>query len=168
MPYFVAANPVNYGKPWKLNCAEAFAACFAIIGHLDWAEQVMSHFSWGSAFLDINKELIEIYSKCTDSESIQKAQQEWLDELEKEFEKRQQDKEKSAKKMGIVDGQHNIVGVESDSDSASDDKDDESDDSDDDDDDDDDSDVEQYEINPAFIINGKPPTDNNEDDSDLE
>lgn len=163
MPYFVAANPVNYGKPWKLNCAEAFAACFAIIGHLDWAEQVMSHFSWGNAFLDINHELIEIYSKCTDSESIQRAQREWLDELEKEFEKRQQDKEKSAKKMGIVDSHHNVVGADSESDSESENNGQGSDDSDSDEDS-----LEQYDINPAFIINGKPPADNNENDSDLE
>lgn len=88
LPYLVAANPVNYGKPWRLNCVEALAACFAIVGHLDWAELLLENFSWGLTFLKINKELIEVYQKCTDAESVQVAQDEWLDKIEKEAEER--------------------------------------------------------------------------------
>lgn len=92
MPYLVAANPVNYGKPWRLNCVEALAACFAIVGHREWAEEALSHFSWGQSFLDINEDLFDIYEKCTDAASVQKAQQEWLDDLERDVEERARQK----------------------------------------------------------------------------
>lgn len=88
LPYLVAANQVNYGKPWKLNCVEALAACFAIVGRMDWASELLSHFSWGPSFLELNGELIEVYQKCTDAESVKEAETAWLAKIQQEVEER--------------------------------------------------------------------------------
>jgi pre-rRNA-processing protein TSR3 len=85
LPYLVAANSVNYGKPWRLNCVEALAACFAICGHHDWAEIVLQHFSYGESFLEINSQLFKRYAACQNEEEIKKAEEKWLAKLEKEY-----------------------------------------------------------------------------------
>lgn len=84
VPFLVASNPVNYGKPLKLNCAEAFAACYYIVGMKEEGDFVMSKFKWGSAFYDINKELFRRYSACADSAEVVVVQNEYIAECEKE------------------------------------------------------------------------------------
>ncbi|KAH0560039.1 hypothetical protein GP486_003441 [Trichoglossum hirsutum] len=85
LPYLVAANTVNYGKPWRLNCVEALAACFYICGHPEWAEEVISHFSYGQAFLDMNSSLFKRYAACEGEEDVKKAEEAWLEQLEREY-----------------------------------------------------------------------------------
>ncbi|KAL2210762.1 DUF367-domain-containing protein [Sarocladium strictum] len=85
LPYLVAANSVNYGKPWRLNCVEALAAAFAICGHLDWAEQILAPFSYGQSFLDINSSILKRYAKCTDEADIKRTEAEWMERLEREY-----------------------------------------------------------------------------------
>jgi pre-rRNA-processing protein TSR3 len=55
VPYLIASNPVNYGRPWKLNCAEALAAAFHILGFSRYAHVVMANFTWGDSFWKLNK-----------------------------------------------------------------------------------------------------------------
>ncbi len=93
LPYLVAANPVNYGRPWRLNCAEAFAACFYICGHSDWAAEVLQHFSYGQPFLDINSQLLKRYAACRDEVEVKKAEQTWLEKIEREYSESRAEKE---------------------------------------------------------------------------
>lgn len=96
LPYLVAANPTNYGKPWRLNCVEALAACFYICGHPEWAEDILSTFSYGRAFLDINAALLKRYEACENEEQIKKAEEVWMAKIEKEYEQSRAEKEDGA------------------------------------------------------------------------
>jgi pre-rRNA-processing protein TSR3 len=93
LPYLIAANPTNYGRPWRLNCVEALAACFFICGHRDWAEEVLSTFSYGQAFLDINATVLKRYAACKDEEEVKKAEEEWLAKIENEWKEDREDRE---------------------------------------------------------------------------
>lgn len=85
LPYLVAANPVNYGRPWRLNCVEALAACFMICGKTDWAETVLQHFAYGEQFLRINRSLFKRYAAATDEADMKRIEEKWLKRLEKEY-----------------------------------------------------------------------------------
>lgn len=85
LPYLVAANTVNYGKPWRLNCVEALAAAFYICGHPDWAEQILAPFSYGESFLSINSSILERYATCEDAAAVKKTEAEWMERLEREY-----------------------------------------------------------------------------------
>lgn len=96
LPYLVAANPTNYGRPWRLNCVEALAACFYICGHSEWAEDILASFSYGEAFLDINGSLLKRYAACQNEEEIKKAEEVWLDKIEREYNKSRAEKNEGA------------------------------------------------------------------------
>lgn len=85
VPYLLPANPVNYGRPWRLNCVEALAACFAICGHHEWAEEILSTFSYGQAFLDINAGVLKRYAACANEEEVKAAETAWLAKIETEY-----------------------------------------------------------------------------------
>ena len=78
LPFLVAANPVNYGKPCKLSTAEAIAATFYIVGLKDNAVEIMSQFKWGPHFLKLNHELLEEYSSAKTSAEVVKIQNSFI------------------------------------------------------------------------------------------
>lgn len=78
LPYLVAANPVNFGRPFKLTSVEAFAAALYILGNKHQAEKVMSKFNWGHTFLELNHEPLEEYSEAKDSKDILRIQSEYM------------------------------------------------------------------------------------------
>ncbi|XP_034660785.1 LOW QUALITY PROTEIN: ribosome biogenesis protein TSR3 homolog [Drosophila subobscura] len=84
LPFLVAANPINYGKPCKLSCVEAIAATLYICGFTEEARWFMGKFSWGHAFLELNDKLLNAYAACTGSDDILKVQNEYLETEQKE------------------------------------------------------------------------------------
>jgi pre-rRNA-processing protein TSR3 len=70
LPILIAGNPVNYGKLTKLTTAEAIAAALYIAGFEKEAEDILSIFSWGHTFLELNAILLDNYVKAKDSSEI--------------------------------------------------------------------------------------------------
>ena len=79
LPYLVAANPVNFGNPFRLTTVEALAAGAAILGERDRAEALLSTFTWGETFLELNAEPLARYADCEDSAAVVAVQGEYLD-----------------------------------------------------------------------------------------
>lgn len=77
LPWLVAANPVNYGKPCKLTCVEAFAACLYIMGFKEDGVELLDSFKWGHAFWKVNSGLLDRYANCANSAEVLRVQDEW-------------------------------------------------------------------------------------------
>ncbi|CAF3299916.1 unnamed protein product [Rotaria socialis] len=70
LPYLVATNNVNYGKPCQLSCVEAFAAALAIVGLQDYGSLLLDKFTWGHGFYTLNSSLLDAYAKCDSAQAI--------------------------------------------------------------------------------------------------
>jgi pre-rRNA-processing protein TSR3 len=70
LPYLIAANPVNYGKPFILSSAEAFAAALIILGEKEQAQSLVEKFNWGAEFLRLNEAMLLAYSTAKDSTEV--------------------------------------------------------------------------------------------------
>ncbi|MBX0322675.1 DUF367 family protein [Halomicroarcula sp. F13] len=78
LPFLVAGNPVNYGTAFQLNTVEAFAGALCILGERDHAEEILSKFSWGHTFLELNEEPLRRYADCEDSSDVVAVQDDYL------------------------------------------------------------------------------------------
>jgi pre-rRNA-processing protein TSR3 len=55
LPPLIAGNPVNYGKWEKLSSVEALAAALYLTNFSDYADYLLSKFTWGLEFKKLNK-----------------------------------------------------------------------------------------------------------------
>lgn len=78
LPYLLAANPVNYGKPFILSSAEAFAAALVILGEEAHAQELLGKFAWGEQFFLLNREPLDAYKAAGDSAAVVAAQSEFI------------------------------------------------------------------------------------------
>ncbi|XP_046686092.1 18S rRNA aminocarboxypropyltransferase-like [Homalodisca vitripennis] len=84
LPFLVAANPINYGKPCQLSCVEALAATFYITNFKDVCELYLAKFKWGDSFLNLNRELLDKYATCANSAEVITTQNEYLTQARQE------------------------------------------------------------------------------------
>ncbi|HUW85326.1 MAG TPA: DUF367 family protein, partial [Methanoregula sp.] len=78
LPFLLAANPVNFGRPCILSSVEALSAALYIIGEKDRASELLSKVSWGIRFLEVNREPLDLYAGAKDSREVIKIQEEYL------------------------------------------------------------------------------------------
>uniref|UniRef100_A0A915MD81 16S/18S rRNA aminocarboxypropyltransferase Tsr3 C-terminal domain-containing protein n=1 Tax=Meloidogyne javanica TaxID=6303 RepID=A0A915MD81_MELJA len=86
LPFLLASNPVNYGTPCKLNCAEALAAGLYLIGQKEAAVNLLRPFKWGKNFFELNLEAFNLYSECSSAADIIKKQTELIAKIDQEIE----------------------------------------------------------------------------------
>ncbi len=70
LPILIAGNPVNFGKATKLTTAEALAGALYIAGFKQEAVEMLSIFTWGHTFLELNRTLLENYASVQNSTEI--------------------------------------------------------------------------------------------------
>ena len=79
LPLFLAANPVNWGRPGKLTTIEALAAATYLTGNREQASKLLSRFRWGERFIELNYEPLEEYSSAKSSADLVELQFEFFD-----------------------------------------------------------------------------------------
>ena len=78
LPFLLAANPVNFGKPFKLTSVEAMAASLVILGEEEQAREILGKVSWGIRIIQLNQEPLEAYAGAADSSEIIRIQAEFF------------------------------------------------------------------------------------------
>ena len=81
LPYLLAANPINWGRPMELNSAEAVLASLVILGEKEQAEGFLGRFNWAPEFMRLNGELLEAYAGAKDSAEVVCIQNEYIESI---------------------------------------------------------------------------------------
>lgn len=81
LPLLKAANPINYGKPYRLSSAEALAAALYIAGFTEDALEILSKFKWGPEFLKINREYLKAYAEASTADEVREAERRFIERL---------------------------------------------------------------------------------------
>jgi len=79
LPFLIATNPVNYGKPCILSTVEAISATLYITNFKDEAKDILDGFKWGHTFIELNYELLESYSEAKSSKEVVEIQNNFLE-----------------------------------------------------------------------------------------
>jgi pre-rRNA-processing protein TSR3 len=80
LPILIAGNPVNFGQLTKLTTAEAVAAALYIAGFKRESEKLLSIFTWGHTFFELNSMLLDNYAMAKNSNEIVEMQDKFLKE----------------------------------------------------------------------------------------
>jgi rRNA small subunit aminocarboxypropyltransferase len=78
LPVLIAGNPTNYAKATKLSTAEAIAGALYIAGFKAEAQKLLSIFTWGHTFFELNALLLDAYAAAKDSTEVVAVMQEML------------------------------------------------------------------------------------------
>ncbi|RQD84680.1 MAG: DUF367 family protein [Methanocalculus sp. MSAO_Arc2] len=78
LPFLVAANPINFGKPFVLSSVEALAAALIILGEQKQAEMILLKVPYGIRFLEVNAEPLAEYAAAEDSAGVLAVQADYL------------------------------------------------------------------------------------------
>jgi len=70
LPVLIAGNPTNFAKATKLSTAEALAGALYISGFKEEAQRMLSIFTWGHTFLELNAVLLDDYAAAKDSKEL--------------------------------------------------------------------------------------------------
>ncbi len=70
LPVLIAGNPTNFAKATKLSTAEALAGALYIAGFKDEAKQLLSIFTWGHTFFELNAMFLDDYAAAKSSSEV--------------------------------------------------------------------------------------------------
>ncbi len=70
LPFLVAVNPVNYGKPFKFTTLEAFIASLYLLEEYDQVKKLENLYKWSPYFIEINKKYLDAYTKTSSKEEL--------------------------------------------------------------------------------------------------